>query len=685
MAFSGLPVRGQVIDANGNPISGALVNFKKEDTTTDQAAYTDRALATPAANPIVSDSAGQWLAYLDPDLTYYIEPTSEDGATAYNPFYVGGADTDVSAAERTRLQAAQTYYVRSDGSDTNTGLSDNSDGAFQTLQKAADTIAQTLDLNGYDVNVYVRAGTYTSGVSVQGAWAGEDLVYFLRDESTPANVLISTTSANCFLAQYGARFAVRGFKMQTATSGHCLVSYNGGLITQQSNDFGACAQMHHEVGTFGTILPDGPYAISGGAQGHWHVGSDGLISTSTFLVTISNTPAFSSYFAGVSNGRIRCGGVTYTGTGATGQRFFAHANGVIYTTQGLTSLPGDSDGKTETGGLYRGDQDNVPYYLRPGNSGSGDLRIQSMHFNDQAYTDRFRVTSETFGGKGYFYVNGDDCYSSGRTHFSGSSTVSVASGTTDGWTFREAGFGILAEASANGASVIGMRRRTSIGDIQVFYNDATFSGSISVNGAATAYNTSSDLRLKEKVELLSADDAWDIVNNLDIWRFLWKYVKGQPQAVGLMAQEAYAVSADLASPGDNNPDLKPGDEGFDPWGVDQSKPMPYVLVILQDIFKRLLALEDERGVAPDPVASLEALKDKLDAREAKPDKPPAEISDLFESDAYGMEADRLFKLHTDLTSKIVGNMPVSAAERALHSRLTPHVPWLKSRGAVEVL
>ncbi|MEL6859310.1 MAG: hypothetical protein AAFO74_13065 [Pseudomonadota bacterium] len=89
----------------------------------------------------------------------------------------------------------------------------------------------------------------------------------------------------------------------------------------------------------------------------------------------------------------------------------------------------------------------------------------------------------------------------------------------------------------------------------------------------------------------------------------------------------------------------------------------------------------------DPIASLEAVQHKLDAREveAKPEEPPAEIADLFESDAYGMEAERLFKLHTDLTSKIVGNMPVTDAERALHSRLTPHVPWLKSRGAVEVL
>lgn len=98
MAFDGIPVRGQVIDANGDPVSGAKIYFKKEDTTTDQAGFTDRTLATPAANPVVADSAGQWLAYISPLLSYYIEPKSADDATTYNAFYIGSGGGDTNDA-----------------------------------------------------------------------------------------------------------------------------------------------------------------------------------------------------------------------------------------------------------------------------------------------------------------------------------------------------------------------------------------------------------------------------------------------------------------------------------------------------------------------------------------------------------------------------------------------------------
>jgi hypothetical protein len=64
-------------------------------------------------------------------------------------------------------------------------------------------------------------------------------------------------------------------------------------------------------------------------------------------------------------------------------------------------------------------------------------------------------------------------------------------------------------------------------------------------------------------------------------------------------------------------------------------------------------------------------------------QPPEAIQADFE--AHGMDPAALFKLHTELTSKIVGGFTVTDSERALQSRLTPHVPWLKKRMAVEVV
>lgn len=65
------------------------------------------------------------------------------------------------------------------------------------------------------------------------------------------------------------------------------------------------------------------------------------------------------------------------------------------------------------------------------------------------------------------------------------------------------------------------------------------------------------------------------------------------------------------------------------------------------------------------------------------EEPPEEIADIYE--AYGMSPERLFKLHTDLTSKIAGKM-ATEEDRALQARLTPHVPWIKQRAkSIEVV
>lgn len=589
-----------------------------------------------------------------------ITVTNGDGVSG-NPTI----DVDPAVSFREALTSLRTYYVRTDGSDSNTGLVNSAGGAFLTLQHAADVIQQTLDLNGNNVIVDIGDGTYTAGVTVDGSWVGEGFVYFIGDTVTPSNVNINTTSASCFFALNSARFGVRGVKMTTTTSGVCIGAYLNSYVNYQSVDFGACAESHVECGTNSTISPDGAYAISGSAVSHWHTGSPGIIACGgPFSVTITGTPAFSSYFAGVAQGAITCGLVTYIGS-ATGVRFLAHKNGVIdVNTQGLTALPGDIAGRVASGGIYKGNQ-ATPLYVMTDTTNSGGVYSEwraagwdADNATPNTFDTKFLVQAGT-DPKGYFYCNGDEGYSSGRTHFAGDAYVQVSSGTTDGWSFEPKAFGIVFQASANGAAVGAMRRRTSDGDILSFFRDTSSVGSISVTTTATAYNTASDARLKDKIERLT--EAGEVIDNTEIWRFRWNHVEGDRMAVGVMAQDAFLVVPEAVTPGDDNPAGRPGEKGWHQWGVDQAKWMPYVIAEMQSMRRRLAALEggarfaemppayiDRAERAKEVVGSLEAIKAKLDAsRKMIPDQ----IGELMEAGETIAEArDRLTpKLNTELS------------------------------------
>lgn len=91
MAFSGIHEGQQIEDINGVPVSGAKVFFYKSDTLTEQAAYTDKELTTPAANPVIADSTGRYSAYLNPLLNYDVVIKSADEGTTYASYSrVGG-------------------------------------------------------------------------------------------------------------------------------------------------------------------------------------------------------------------------------------------------------------------------------------------------------------------------------------------------------------------------------------------------------------------------------------------------------------------------------------------------------------------------------------------------------------------------------------------------------------------
>lgn len=258
---------------------------------------------------------------------------------------------------RETLAANRTYYVRTDGSDSNTGLTDSSGGAFLTIQQAYDTIAGTLDLAGFTVTVQVKNGTFAA-LSVTQPWTGGGAVIIQGDTATPANVTISSaTFCVAYSAVLPGRLTVRGFTL-TSSGASCLYAANTGTLAFNAIAFSSASQYHiHADAPGAAIVAAGNYSITGNATIHATVSSPGAkVDLTSYQCTIATARAFSYFVYASRLGAIIAFGWTTTGAGVagtTGQRYYADGNGVVHTGSGSgTFFPGNVAGATSTGGQY---------------------------------------------------------------------------------------------------------------------------------------------------------------------------------------------------------------------------------------------------------------------------------------------------------------------------------------------
>jgi hypothetical protein len=119
-------------------------------------------------------------------------------------------------------------------------------------------------------------------------------------------------------------------------------------------------------------------------------------------------------------------------------------------------------------------------------------------------------------------------------------------------------------------------------------------GSISTNGSATAFNTSSDYRLKENIVPLTG--AADRVNQLQVHRF--NFIADPDTTVdGFIAHEAQAVVPECVTGTKDEVD----DEGNPVYqGIDQSKLVPLLTAALQEALAKIETLEQrltDAGIA----------------------------------------------------------------------------------------
>jgi hypothetical protein len=274
------------------------------------------------------------------DGTNWLEAIRIDRVTGKVVFPASGGPREMLAANRT-------YYVRTDGSDSNDGLDNTSGRAFATLQKAWDTVA-ALDLGIYTATIQIGDGTYTAGVNMTAVPVGTSPVVLQGNAGTPSNVLINV-SGDGFVANGPAQAIVKDMKM--TCTGTCIYAIHPGAKMQFGNiNFGASGD--HVRADGGSISATSNYTVSGGAQRHWLVNGLGSIGASFRTVTFTGTPAFSgATFQFLGGGQMILFSVAFSGA-ATGQRYVGAANAVLNSFGAGTAstyFPGNSNGTLSSG------------------------------------------------------------------------------------------------------------------------------------------------------------------------------------------------------------------------------------------------------------------------------------------------------------------------------------------------
>lgn len=240
---------------------------------------------------------------------------------------------------RIKLQSTITLFVRTDGSDANTGLVNDAAHAFLTVQHAFDILIKRYDANGFGIQLKFADGTYAGG-HLDGLIPGQTNYVVIEGNSvTPSNVVF-----NSVLSNNGGLLSLNDCKI--ASSGDGITCGGGTTALGSGMVFGTCAGAHMYANN-GVFSIGNNYTINGGAASHLRVYNVGKFIFGNGVGTLTGTPAFSTSFVDgniSSMINMSVGGFTYSGA-ATGVRFVIdNLTGIFGTGGNVNYFPGNAAG-----------------------------------------------------------------------------------------------------------------------------------------------------------------------------------------------------------------------------------------------------------------------------------------------------------------------------------------------------
>jgi hypothetical protein len=343
------------------------------------------------------------------------------------------------------------------------------------------------------------------------------------------------------------------------------------------------------------LAPTGSGSISlrpsgaGSATGQWSLASSGAMAGVS--MSLSGTIQGIAGTLGVT------GGLSATGTISATGGFSGALTGEV----GLvTPAAGQFTSIIAVDGVFPEDENST--IGAPGDgwgniyiAGDGALNFQSYDKYQITYVDVGEMVVNKLHFSGAIEVYGS-VIGLGSGEFTGSLSCngitngsSLVTGVATWGTYVAGGASVQNGCQINASEYRTSRTGTASTNRLIFYNaSASAVGTISTSGTATAYNVSSDERLKENFRSFESGAFIDAINT---YQFEWK--EDGKTAYGVRAQECYEVFPDaitVGSPGE----LEDGDEDWMPWSADYSKFVPLLLAEVKALRARVAALEGSR-------------------------------------------------------------------------------------------
>ena len=265
------------------------------------------------------------------------------------------------------LTADTTFYVRTDGSDSNDGLTNSAGGAFRTIQGAINHVVSNYNMDTHQATISVQPGTYdgftlvgysatTGTVMIKGA-ATDDVIVSSVNSST---IKDRPSSGTWFLQYMTVNTTINSSSTYslaaiTATQGTTINCYYMAVnIREQDSDSPSLSAINAQGGTINLRNNMSFNATSGAASGQMRI-LNASVSGTILMSNPFSVNGTVQYVASAQQlGTIRKSGyltVTVSGT-VTGQRYSATFNSVIATRGGANFFPGTIAGTTATGGQY---------------------------------------------------------------------------------------------------------------------------------------------------------------------------------------------------------------------------------------------------------------------------------------------------------------------------------------------